>query len=94
MTELIGEINRPVDCNLRFKTNASLGNSAMAPPARNVIQHIGMTLLKLVSGKSKRMTSVGFEPTPMKTTALTSRLRPLGHDVVVSSLIFKWFGWF
>ena len=31
---------------------------------------------------SKRMTSVGFEPTPTKTTALTLRLRPLGHDVV------------
>ena len=31
--------------------------------------------------KSKRMTSVGFEPTPTKTTALTLRLRPLGHDV-------------
>ena len=28
-----------------------------------------------------KLTSVGFEPTPMKTTALTSRLRPLGHDV-------------
>jgi hypothetical protein len=31
--------------------------------------------------KKKRMTSVGFEPTPTKTTALTLRLRPLGHDV-------------
>jgi hypothetical protein len=31
------------------------------------------------------MTSVGFEPTPTKTTALTLRLRPLGHDVVVMS---------
>ena len=30
------------------------------------------------------MTSVGFEPTPMKTTALTLRLRPLGHDVDVN----------
>ena len=35
--------------------------------------------------KSKRMTSVGFEPTPTKTTALTLRLRPLGHDVVAMS---------
>ena len=25
--------------------------------------------------------SVGFEPTPTKTTALTLRLRPLGHDI-------------
>jgi hypothetical protein len=31
--------------------------------------------------KCKRVTSVGFEPTPMKTTALTLRLRPLGQDV-------------
>jgi hypothetical protein len=28
---------------------------------------------------------VGFEPTPTKTTALTLRLRPLGHDVVATS---------
>ena len=28
------------------------------------------------------MTSVGFEPTPVKTTALTLRLRPLGHEVL------------
>ena len=27
--------------------------------------------------------SVGFEPTPMKTTALTLRLRPLGHDILL-----------
>ena len=31
--------------------------------------------------KTKSMTRVGFEPTPMKTTALTLRLRPLGHRV-------------
>ena len=31
----------------------------------------------------EKMTSVGFEPTPTKTTALTLRLRPLGHDVLV-----------
>ena len=29
------------------------------------------------------MTRVGFEPTLMKTTALTLRLRPLGHRVVL-----------
>ena len=28
-----------------------------------------------------KVTPVGFEPTPMKTTALTLRLRPLGHSV-------------
>jgi hypothetical protein len=28
--------------------------------------------------------SVGFEPTPMKTTALTLRLGPLGHDISCS----------
>ena len=33
-------------------------------------------------GMKKALTSVGFEPTPMKTTALTLRLRPLGHDVI------------
>ena len=31
-----------------------------------------------------KVTSVGFEPTPTKTTALTLRLRPLGHDVMVA----------
>lgn len=30
-----------------------------------------------------KMTDAGFEPAPMKTTALTSRLRPLGQPVVV-----------
>ena len=33
----------------------------------------------------KRLTSVGFKPTPMKTTALTLRLRPLCHDVCAKS---------
>jgi hypothetical protein len=32
------------------------------------------------------VTRVGFEPTPMKTTALTLRLRPLGHRVMFLSL--------
>ena len=32
-----------------------------------------------------KVTSAGFEPAPMKTTALTLRLRPLGHDVVEAS---------
>ena len=27
------------------------------------------------------MTAVGFEPTPLRTAALTQRLRPLGHTV-------------
>ena len=31
--------------------------------------------------KGAKVTRVGFEPTPMKTTALTLRLRPLGHRV-------------
>ena len=31
----------------------------------------------------KTLTRVGFEPTLMKTTALTLRLRPLGHRVVL-----------
>lgn len=35
-----------------------------------------------LSKKAKQMMSVGFEPTPMKTTALTLRLRPLGHDIL------------
>ncbi len=33
------------------------------------------------------MTSVGFEPTPMKTAALTQRLRPLSHEVYMSAVI-------
>ena len=46
--------------------------------------------LQLTSGifvvcERAKVTSVGFEPTPTKTTALTLRLRPLGHDVVLST---------
>ena len=33
--------------------------------------------------KKVSMTLAGFEPAPMKTTALTLRLRPLGHNVTV-----------
>jgi hypothetical protein len=32
--------------------------------------------------KVQKLTPMGFEPTPMKTTALTLRLRPLGHSVI------------
>ena len=40
------------------------------------------------SGKTIVLTRVGFEPTPMKTTALTLRLRPLGHRVeLLTSLV-------
>lgn len=39
--------------------------------------------IKKVSALLCVLTRVGFEPTPMKTTALTLRLRPLGHRVVV-----------
>ena len=28
-----------------------------------------------------KMAAVGFEPTPLRTAALTQRLRPLGHTV-------------
>ncbi len=35
----------------------------------------------------QKVTRVGFEPTPMKTTALTLRLRPLGHRVVLLPLL-------
>ena len=38
------------------------------------------------SGGSK-MTPMGFEPTPMKTTALTLRLRPLGHSVIPAKVV-------
>jgi hypothetical protein len=41
-------------------------------------------MVKGVVGKS--MTPMGFEPTPMKTTALTLRLRPLGHSVITHLL--------
>ena len=33
------------------------------------------------------MTAVGFEPTPFRTSALSWRLRPLGH--AVSELVYK-----
>jgi hypothetical protein len=33
------------------------------------------------------VTRVGFEPTPMKTTALTLRLRPLGHRVNLLAVV-------
>ena len=32
-----------------------------------------------------KLTPRGFEPPPMKTTALTLRLRPLGHSVIDSN---------
>jgi hypothetical protein len=41
----------------------------------------------IMQKKVKRLMSVGFEPTPMKTTALTLRLRPLGHDILVEACI-------
>ena len=34
------------------------------------------------------MTEVGFEPTPLRTAALTQRLRPLGHSVVYWNEIY------
>ena len=33
-------------------------------------------------GKSKQMTAVGFEPTPLRTGAWSQRLRPLGQTVL------------
>ena len=35
------------------------------------------------------MTRGGFEPPPMKTTALTLRLRPLGHRVMIISVVYS-----
>ena len=37
--------------------------------------------LQNIVPRSKSVTSRGFEPPPIKTTALTLRLRPLGHNV-------------
>ena len=37
----------------------------------------------------KKMTSAGFEPAPIKTTALTWLLRPLGQDVVTGRGVIK-----
>ena len=39
------------------------------------------TEISLEGTKKVSMTLAGFEPAPMKTTALTLRLRPLGHRV-------------
>ena len=36
------------------------------------------------------MTSVGFEPTPFQTAALTQRLRPLGQLVANYNLPYRW----
>ena len=41
---------------------------------------------------SRRMTAVGFEPTPLRNGALSHRLRPLGHTVSAQAL-YSW-GWF
>jgi hypothetical protein len=52
-------------------------------PARGI-------LFRPVRSSARRiMTRVGFEPTPFRTTALTWRLRPLGHLAVylVASLL-------
>ena len=38
------------------------------------------TFLDACTEKTK-VTAVGFEPTPLRTAALTQRLRPLGHTV-------------
>ena len=34
-------------------------------------------------GTERKMTAVGFEPTPFRTSALSWRLRPLGHAVAL-----------
>ena len=39
--------------------------------------------------RSKNMMGEGFEPSPMKTTALTLRLRPLGHPTLLNR-VPKW----
>ena len=46
-----------------------------------VLIHKKTSWARPASWKETKMTRVGFEPTPMKTTALTLRLRPLGHRV-------------
>ena len=35
----------------------------------------------------EKMTAVGFEPTPLRTGALSQRLRPLGQTVLINSLL-------
>ena len=42
---------------------------------------------------SRRMTAVGFEPTPLRNGALSRRLRPLGHAVSAQAL-YSWGSFF
>ena len=37
-------------------------------------------------GTERKMTAVGFEPTPFRTSALSWRLRPLGHAVALTDI--------
>lgn len=43
----------------------------------------GYTTGKIGHIKKSDVMLVGFEPTPMKTTALTLRLGPLGHNIAM-----------
>lgn len=41
--------------------------------------------LRVLGRPAKVLTTVGFEPTPFRNSALSCRLRPLGHIVMVTS---------
>ena len=44
-------------------------------------------LMILLSDVQQQMTAVGFEPTPLRTGALSQRLRPLGQSVLAALLM-------
>ena len=41
----------------------------------------GIRQLNYETSKVIKLTAVGFEPTPLRTSALSWRLRPLGHAI-------------
>ena len=74
-------------CFYGYRTLHILVNMSKLPSTWDKDDHIMMRLIQTKPSKCNSMTSVGFEPTPTKTTALTLRLRPLGHDVIVVAIV-------
>ena len=64
---------RPTRYQLRQSPNASVG----------AVQDLNSNPRNNDTQPERKMTAVGFEPTPFRTSALSWRLRPLGHAVAL-----------
>ena len=54
--------------------------------SRGAMSHWVMDLAPVLGGaQPHKVTAVGFEPTPLRTGALSQRLRPLGQTVLLDS---------